>query len=197
MLSEKISRLQRSGEEYIAALEQFIDTLGKRGLEHGDVQSHSRLALGQVLFDRRQEEAETIQQAEAHVERPERLEDVEDDDVSGDQEEKNTPTRIKQTTQDFLSLAHVQQPSTDQRHQARQAGHPEVQQPGPETQQLGTGQHQQAGRKQVPMANLGGSQFAVLDPSTLEAIIDFKLSSMDLSTMEAILVFWPFLPQPS
>ena len=70
MLSEKISRLQRSGEEYIAALEQFIDTLGKWGLKRGDVQSRPRLALGQVLFDRRQEEAETIQQAEAHVEPP-------------------------------------------------------------------------------------------------------------------------------
>ena len=87
ILLEKISRLRRSGEEYSAALEQFIDTLGKRGLERGDVQSRSRLALGQFLIDRRQEEAETIQQAKAHVERPGRLEDVEDDHVSGDQEE--------------------------------------------------------------------------------------------------------------
>ena len=63
--------------------------------------------------------------------RPGRLEDVEDDDVRRDQEEENTPSRIKQTTQDFTPPAHVQQPGIDQRHQACQAGHPKVWQHGP------------------------------------------------------------------
>ena len=51
--------------------------------------------------------------------RPGRLEDVKNDNVRGDQEEENTPTRIKQTTQDSISRGYVQQPGIDQRHQAR------------------------------------------------------------------------------
>ena len=39
------------------------------------------------------------------------------------------------------------------------------------------------------MVRFGGNQSAVLDPTTLEAILDFKLLSMNLTTLKAILGF--------
>ena len=43
--------------------------------------------------------------------------------------------------------------------------------------------------KQLPIVRFGKGQSAVLDPITLEAILDFKLSSMDLTILKAILGF--------
>ena len=60
-LSDKVSRLRRSGEEYIVALKGFTDILSELGLEREDIPSRSRLALGQLLINRRQEEAETVE----------------------------------------------------------------------------------------------------------------------------------------
>ena len=60
-LSEKISRLLRSGEEYGAAFEQFIHSLCKMDLECENIQSRSQLVLGRDLINRRQEEEETVE----------------------------------------------------------------------------------------------------------------------------------------
>ena len=57
ILSEKISRLRRSEEEYSAAFEQFTDSVCELGLECEDVLSRLQPALGQDLLNRRQEEA--------------------------------------------------------------------------------------------------------------------------------------------
>ena len=85
-LSENISRLHRSGEEYGAAFEQFIYNLCKLDLECENIPSHSQLVLGQDLINRRQEEEETLEQAGAQLERLRRLEDGDEDDESRDQE---------------------------------------------------------------------------------------------------------------
>ena len=82
----KISRLFRSGEEYKAAFELFIDSLCKLDLECENISSCSQLVLGRDLINRKQEEEETVEQARAQLERLKRLEDGDDDDESRDQE---------------------------------------------------------------------------------------------------------------
>ena len=82
-LSNKVSQLRRSRKEYRAALERFTHNLGELGLDQEDVPSCWRLALGQRLLDRRQEEAKTVEQVEAEMECLGRLE-IGQDDVEGE-----------------------------------------------------------------------------------------------------------------
>ena len=63
-----ISRLRRSGEEYSATLERYTNRLCELDLDREDVPSRSRTTMGQVLFDRRQEEEEVIERAETQLE---------------------------------------------------------------------------------------------------------------------------------
>ena len=53
ILSEKISRLHRSGEEYRAAFELYTERRFELGLEGGDVPTRSQAALEQDLLSRR------------------------------------------------------------------------------------------------------------------------------------------------
>ena len=56
VLSDKISRLRRLGEEYSAAFKRYINKLCEMGLEREDTPAHSQTFLGQALLGRRQEE---------------------------------------------------------------------------------------------------------------------------------------------
>ena len=78
ILAEKFSWLHRSGKEYRATLDQFIDNLLKLGLECGDIPTRSQASLERALLNRREEEAD-IGQAGAQMERLRLLEAVEED----------------------------------------------------------------------------------------------------------------------
>ena len=65
-----ISQLRRLGKEYGVALEQSTGSLRELDLDREDVPPRLQPALGQALLSRRQEEAETREQAETQLQYP-------------------------------------------------------------------------------------------------------------------------------
>ena len=63
-------QLRRLGEEYGVALKQSTGSLRELVLDREDVPPRLRPALGQALLNRRQEEAEMIEQAETQLQHP-------------------------------------------------------------------------------------------------------------------------------
>ena len=72
-------RLRRSGKEYSAIFDQFMDKLAELGLERGDIPTRSQASLEQALLSRKEEEAGLIEQAGAQMERLKLLEAMEKD----------------------------------------------------------------------------------------------------------------------
>ena len=87
-LSDKISRLHRSGEEYSAAFHRYINKMGELGLEREDTTARSQTILDQALLGKRQEEETLIEQAEALLAAIRGTKDMEGDDMGGNREEE-------------------------------------------------------------------------------------------------------------
>ena len=82
-LSRRISNLRLAGEEYRAAFDQYTDMLVSRGLEQENVPARSHAALEQDLLNRREEEADLIEQATSQLELLKRLEEVDEEQEEG------------------------------------------------------------------------------------------------------------------
>ena len=86
VLSAKISQVRHLGEEYSAALEQYINKLCELDLERENIPARCRSILGKALLGRRREEEKKIEQVEALLVDIREMKDVENDDKGGDRE---------------------------------------------------------------------------------------------------------------